>query len=139
MSSLAVLGYEVDFEVTLAVFSGFAFDHAELVVGSVAVGFANGGDQVVEVGFHELEGRVGLFAVLSATVLPALALVAEVPCRQNVFPFYPAGPVFILSGGIATRGEVHFGLLSDLFVFAATVEGGVLVFVDGVEGDPFGL
>ena len=58
----------------------------------------------MEVGFHHFEDRVVLGAVLTAAVLPALALMAEVPGGDDVLPLYPIRPLFIFSGLVAAGG-----------------------------------
>ncbi|MNG13336.1 hypothetical protein D3C84_970090 [compost metagenome] len=94
----------------------------------------------MQVGLGPLIDRVIAGAVLATTLLPALTLMADLPRRDNMFPFNAGGAAGILARYIAAGGQVH----AIAGVFAATVElgglrcvefpGDFLGFVEGARG-----
>ena len=91
-AGLDLLFFEVD--------DGFAFPvHRSRVVrplvehevAAVSVHFADGGVQVVEVAFHNLERGIVRAAVLAASVAPAGEVLAHVVGGDDVFPFDALG------------------------------------------------
>ncbi|MNV78425.1 hypothetical protein D3C71_1719130 [compost metagenome] len=80
---------------------GIAVDHAIVEIAAVAVDLAHCRVQVEQVGLHGAEHRVVIHAMLAATVLPALALVAEGVGRHDVLPFGAFGAVLLLAGLVA--------------------------------------
>jgi hypothetical protein len=59
----------------------------------------------VHIAFHLAVFRI-FGAVFTSAILPALALMAELPCRNHVFPFNPAGAVFIFTHFIAAGFQI---------------------------------
>ena len=69
---------EINSEIASAVLLGRRRQHAEIVIAAVCVNFADRWRQVVQIGFHCVEHRIGGVAVLPAAVLPTLPGPAEV-------------------------------------------------------------
>lgn len=62
--------------------------------------------QVVQVSFSALEDGVGARAVLASAVLPALALMADLPGRDNVLPLDARRPVGVFTRNVAAGFQV---------------------------------
>ena len=60
----------------------------------------------MHIAFHLAIDRI-FGAVFTSTVLPALALVTELPGGNDVFPLYAAGAVFIFAHLIAARLQIN--------------------------------
>lgn len=82
------------------------------------INLADARHQVVQVGLGALVHRVLAGAVLAPAVLPALALMADLPGRNNVFPLNTRCPVGVLAGDIAAGFQVH----PVTVVFAAAIK-----------------
>lgn len=64
----------------------------------------------MHIAFHLAIDRI-FSAVFTSTVLPALALVTELPGGNDVFPLYAAGAVFIFAHLIAARLQINNAFL----------------------------
>lgn len=91
---------------------------AKTEIVSVAIHLADARHQVVQVGFGPLVDRVLAGAVLAPAILPALALMADLPGRNNVFPFNTCRPVGVFARDIAAGFQVY----PVAVVFAAAIE-----------------
>src|SRR5699024_10217394 len=60
----------------------------------------------MHIAFHLAIDRI-FSAVFTSTVLPALALVTELPGGNDMFPLYAAGAVFIFAHLIAARLQIN--------------------------------
>src|SRR5690606_14344563 len=97
---------EVHHEGTGAVLSGLFAEHAEAVVAAVAIDLADHRHQVVQVGFGLAEDGVLRGALLAPALLPALALMADHPGRDYVFPLDACGAFGLLAWNVAAAGKV---------------------------------
>lgn len=64
----------------------------------------------MHIAFHLAIDRI-FSAVFTSTVLPALALVTELPGGNDMFPLYAAGAVFIFAHLIAARLQINNAFL----------------------------
>lgn len=91
-AGLDLLFLEIDDGFALAVHRGWVVcPLAEHEVAAVTVHFADGGVEVVEVAFHDLECGVVCAAVLAAAVAPAGEVLTHVVGGDDVFPFDALG------------------------------------------------
>ncbi|MPN39095.1 hypothetical protein SDC9_186621 [bioreactor metagenome] len=90
-------------------------------VTAIAIHLTDGGLQVVHVAFHFAIDRI-FGAVFPSTFLPALALVAKLPCRNDVFPFDSAGAILVLSHFVAAGVEIDDPLLALPVDFTSAIE-----------------
>ena len=102
---------------------------AEHEVAAVSVHFANGGVEVVEVAFHDLECGVVGTAVLAAAVTPAGEVLPHVVGGHDVFPLdalgaFKAFAVRIFSRLVVAGAKVHVFFVE----VAATAVDGFLEF-----------
>ncbi|MND86200.1 hypothetical protein D3C80_781530 [compost metagenome] len=105
---------------------------AKAEVAAIAIDFANAGHQVVQISLGLLVNRVVAGAVLATALLPALALMADLPGRNNMLPL-DAGCAFgIFTWHITAGCKVH----PVTGVLAATVKLGGLGRVE-FPGDLF--
>lgn len=98
------------------------------------INLADARHQVVQVGFGTLEHFIVARAVLAPPVLPALALMPDLPGWNNVLPFDARGAVGIFARDVATGFKVH----AITGVFAAAIELGGLWGVE-LPGDFLGF
>lgn len=98
------------------------------------INLADAGHQIVQVSFSDLEDRVVTCAVFSATFLPALSLVTDLPRRNDVLPLDTGCAVSVFARDITTGFEVN----PVAAVFTAAVELGGLWCVEP-PGDFFGF
>src|SRR5690554_1923844 len=98
---------EVHHERAGAVLVGLLGQHAEAVVAAVAVHLADRRYQVVQVRLGTAEHRIVGGAVPASALLPALALVADHPGGDHMFPFDATGALGILAGLVAAAVQVH--------------------------------
>ena len=85
---------------------------AEHEVAAVPVHFADGGVEVVEVAFHDLERGVVCTAVLAAAVTPAGEVLTHVVSGHDVFPFdalgaFKAFAVWVFARLVVASAKVH--------------------------------
>ena len=80
----------------------------------------------MHIAFHLAIFRI-FGAVFTSTILPALALVAELPRRNHMFPFDPAGAVLVFTHFVAARFQIDnaFFTLPVDFTTAIKVAGNV--------------
>lgn len=105
-----------------------------LKTGLSRINLADARHQVVQVGFGALEHIVIARAVLAPTVLPALALVPDLPGRNNMLPLDARGAAGVLAGDITAGLQVH----AVAGVFAAAIELGGLRRIE-LPGDFLGF
>ena len=91
---------------------------AKAEVVAIAIDLADAGYQVVQVGFRALEDSIGTRAVFASAVLPALALMPDLPSRDNMLPLDACGPVRVLTWDVAAGFQVY----PVTRVFAAAIE-----------------
>ena len=96
---------KINFHRTLAVLTFTAVPLAVHKVGTIAIDLTDRWLQVMHVAFHLAIFRV-FGAVFAPAVLPALTLMAELPCRHYVLPFNPAGAVLIFTHFIAAGFQI---------------------------------
>lgn len=78
-----------------------------LKTGLSRINLPNAGHQVVQVGFGALESLVIARAVLAPAVLPTLALMPDLPGRNDVLPFDSCRTVGVLTWDVAAGFQVH--------------------------------
>lgn len=104
------LFFEIDLHGTLTVLAFAAIPLAVHKVAAIAVHFTYRGLQVMHIAFHLAINRI-FSAVFTTAFLPALTLVAELPCGNNMFPLYAAGAVFIFAHPVPARLQIHDAFL----------------------------
>ncbi len=97
--------FKIDLHGALAVLAFTAVPLAVHKVAAIAIHFSHRRLQVVHVAFHLAVFRI-FGAVFTSTLLPALTLMAELPCRHYVLPFNPAGAVLIFTHFIAAGFQI---------------------------------
>ena len=105
-----------------------------LKTGLSRINLADAGYQVVQVGFSNFEHRVIAGAVFSPATLPALALMADLPGGNDMFPLDTCGTIGIFAWDVAAGFQVD----AVAVVFATAVELGGLGCVE-FPGDFFGF
>ncbi|MNR15967.1 hypothetical protein D3C85_1325300 [compost metagenome] len=75
----------------------------------------------MQIGLGLLVGRIVPRTVLTSAFLPALALVTNLPGRNDVFPLDARGALGIFTRHVATRCEVH--LVAGVFAAAIKLGG----------------
>lgn len=142
ISRLCQTTFEIDFEIAGAVLFGRRRQHAEIVIATIGVDFADRWRQIVKIGFHRVEDRIGGVAVLPAAVLPALPGTAEVGGWYDMLPLGPDCPI-LLRPDLVTAGFVvdATARTASPLPIAAAIEGTRLgsVVVDVLPGFGFGL
>ena len=129
-AGLDLLFFEVDDGFALAVHGDRVVRPlAEHEVAAVSVHFANGGVEVVEVAFHNLECGVVCAAVLAASIAPAGEVLSHVVGGDDVFPLDALGAFKAFAVGILARLVVAGAKVYMLFVeVAASAVDGFLEF-----------
>ena len=117
-----LFGFEVDLRQARAILARLCRQPAKTEIVAITINLANAGDQVMKVRFRNFVNRVIAGAVFSATVLPALTLMANLPGRNDMFPLDACCPVGIFTRDIATGFKVD----PVACVFAATIKLGGL-------------
>src|SRR5690606_12456405 len=103
--------FEIDLHGALTVLAFATVPLAVHEVSAVAIDLTHGGLQVVHIAVHLAVDRI-FCAIFTSTVLPALALVAKLPGRNNVLPAYSAGAILVLADLIAAGSTIHDPLLT---------------------------
>ena len=118
-AGLDLLVFKVDDGFALAVHGDRAVRPlVEHEVAAVAVYFADGGVEVVQVAFHDLERGIVRAAVLAAAVAPTGEVLTHVVRRDDVFPFDALGALealalFVFARLVVAGTEID-GLLVDV-------------------------
>ncbi len=113
---LGELRFKIHFHGALPVLTFAAVPLAIHKVAAIAIHFANRGLQVMHIAFHFAVDRV-FSAVFSPAVLPALALMTELPGGDNVLPLNASGAILVFTHLIAAGLQVYdafFTLPADL-------------------------
>ena len=97
--------FKIDLHGALAVLAFTAVPLAVHKVAAIAIHFSHRRLQVVHIAFHLAVFRI-FGAVFTSTLMPALTLMAELPCRHYVLPFNPAGAVLIFTHFIAAGFQI---------------------------------
>ena len=118
---LSDFSFEINLHAALTVLAFATVPLTVHKVTAVAVNLTDGGLQVMHIAFHFAIFRI-FGAVFSATVLPALALMAKLPRRHDVFPLDPAGAVFIFTDFIAAGLQIDDAFLTLPVDFSAAVK-----------------
>ena len=92
---------------------------AEHEVAAVAVDFTDGGVEIVQVSFHDLERGVVCAAVLAAAVTPAGEVLPHVVGGHDMFPFDAFGALVTLAVRIFARLVIAGAKVDFLFVEVA--------------------
>jgi hypothetical protein len=110
LARLDALQLEVVDRVTVAV-QGCRIARPQAVgeVVLICIHFADGGNQVVKAALGGLEDRIGVGAVLTPAVFPALALLSDEPGGHPLLPLDPAGAGRVLARNVTGAGEIDRG------------------------------
>ena len=111
-------GFEINLCQARPVLTGLCGQPTKTEVVSITVNLTNAGHQVVQVGFCHFVDRVVTGAIFSSAVLPALALMANLPGGNNVFPFNTRCTIGIFTRDVTAAFKVD----AVASVFAATIK-----------------
>jgi hypothetical protein len=101
---------------------GLTVPLAKSEVAAIAIDLTNCGHQIMHVRFHLIKFITVIGTVFTATLLPALELMAKFPGGDYVFPLDTVGAGFLFTDLITTAGEIGFPRFAFDLNFTATVK-----------------